>query len=230
MCEESRGPHSDYAGRVAVISDVKQSFLGLRYYRCGGENGYFRRSANAGEKILHRVVWIYYHGAIPDKFDVHHVDGNRANNQIENLRLLSRREHHRLHNRNASPELMEYRKKHMEEIRPLASEWHRSPEGRAWHRLHAAKKKKQNYHKICQHCGREFDAVYEYTLFCSKACKAAARRASGVDGETRCCVICGEPFTVSRYSRAACCSRKCGAVLACRNRENRKRLLSDSSK
>lgn len=40
----------------------------------------------------HRVLWILANGPIPEGMDVHHKDGNRVNNQLCNLGLVSRRE------------------------------------------------------------------------------------------------------------------------------------------
>lgn len=45
----------------------------------------------------HRAVWIYHNGSIPDGMEVHHVDSNRLNNNLDNLALLSRTAHKRLH-------------------------------------------------------------------------------------------------------------------------------------
>lgn len=38
----------------------------------------------------HRVVWFLHHGTMPDCID--HIDGNRSNNRIENLRAVTRQE------------------------------------------------------------------------------------------------------------------------------------------
>lgn len=46
----------------------------------------------------HRHVWEKHHDKkIPDGLEVHHKDGNRSNNRIENLQLISHRSHTRLH-------------------------------------------------------------------------------------------------------------------------------------
>ena len=39
----------------------------------------------------HRIVWSMTHGAWPDQ-DIDHVDHDRANNRIENLRVVSRKD------------------------------------------------------------------------------------------------------------------------------------------
>lgn len=45
----------------------------------------------------HRLVWEAAHGTIPDGYEIHHVDGNGHNNSLDNLVLLSRSEHAKLH-------------------------------------------------------------------------------------------------------------------------------------
>lgn len=37
----------------------------------------------------HRIIWIIFHGKIPDGCIVDHIDRNRRNNKIENLRLTT---------------------------------------------------------------------------------------------------------------------------------------------
>ena len=47
--------------------------------------------------LLHRLIYEKYCGPIPNGYVVHHIDGNKQNNEISNLVLLSRNEHHQLH-------------------------------------------------------------------------------------------------------------------------------------
>jgi hypothetical protein len=37
----------------------------------------------------HRIVWMMHNGVIPDEMQVDHIDGDKANNKIENLRLAT---------------------------------------------------------------------------------------------------------------------------------------------
>ena len=37
----------------------------------------------------HRLVWIYHNGEIPENLCIDHVDGNKANDDISNLRLAT---------------------------------------------------------------------------------------------------------------------------------------------
>ena len=66
---------------VKVISNTVQKFNGESYYLCGQ---YFQRKG----KRLHRTVWEFHNGTIPKGYHVHHKDGNRSNNAIENLTLM----------------------------------------------------------------------------------------------------------------------------------------------
>ena len=46
----------------------------------------------------HIVVWEKHHGKKPKGYEIHHKDFNKLNNKIENLRLLTKGKHRRLHN------------------------------------------------------------------------------------------------------------------------------------
>jgi hypothetical protein len=59
-------------------------------------DGYLRISVNGKKYQAHRLVWLLFHGCFPTK-DIDHIDGNRSNNRIENLREVTRMEN--LHNR-----------------------------------------------------------------------------------------------------------------------------------
>lgn len=63
-------------------------------------NGYLRATTVEGRAAglyQHRVVWELENGPIPDGMHVHHIDENPANNAIDNLRLVSKAEHRRIH-------------------------------------------------------------------------------------------------------------------------------------
>jgi len=55
-------------------------------------NGYF--SLTSGNRtLMHRYVWEKEKGAIPDNYDIHHLNGIKSDNRIENLECLSKSEH-----------------------------------------------------------------------------------------------------------------------------------------
>jgi hypothetical protein len=49
-----------------------------------GDRGYLRVSVNRKFYYVHRLIWAMHYGSAPDILD--HIDGNPANNTIENLR------------------------------------------------------------------------------------------------------------------------------------------------
>lgn len=59
----------------------------------------YRRFRHGGRfRMEHDVVWEEHHGRpVPPGHDVHHVDFDKLNNVIENLVLLTKLEHKRIH-------------------------------------------------------------------------------------------------------------------------------------
>ena len=56
-------------------------------------------------ELVHRIIWVMHHGAIPDDKTIDHIDSNRLNNKIENLRCVSHQDNMRnvrLHKDNKS--------------------------------------------------------------------------------------------------------------------------------
>ena len=66
-------------------------------------------------------------GKVPAGHHIHHVNGDKSNNNIENLQVLSAKEHCRLH---MTPERLEKSRAHAERIRPLTKKWHSSSEAK----------------------------------------------------------------------------------------------------
>jgi HNH endonuclease/AP2 domain len=57
-------------------------------------DGYRRIGYKGSINLGHRVMWLFHMGRWPHKF-LDHIDGNRANNRIENLREASRTDNNR---------------------------------------------------------------------------------------------------------------------------------------
>jgi len=53
------------------------------------DTGYIQVSFNKKYLLVHRLIWIYHNGDIPDKFQIDHINGIRHDNRIENLRLVT---------------------------------------------------------------------------------------------------------------------------------------------
>ena len=59
---------------------------GLKFCR-DDKTGYYLNSTI--RKRLHRYVWEKERGEIPEGYHIHHIDKNKANNDISNLALIS---------------------------------------------------------------------------------------------------------------------------------------------
>lgn len=126
------------------------------------ENGYWEAKINKNGKNetirLQRAVWEFYNGKIEGDMHVHHIDGNKSNNSIENLELLTPTEHAKKHGkRTAQLWQKKYMQKARERGREKCKEWHSSEEGRKWHSEHQKITTQKNIiTKICTDCGAEF--------------------------------------------------------------------------
>lgn len=67
----------------------------IELYEKDNENKSYKR---INGEIEHRKIYEnYYDILIPDGYVIHHIDGNKRNNDIHNLKLMERDCHNRLH-------------------------------------------------------------------------------------------------------------------------------------
>jgi len=52
-----------------------------------------KKSGKRQSLLKHRKIWMENYGEIPKDKIIHHINGNKKDNKIENLQMLSRREH-----------------------------------------------------------------------------------------------------------------------------------------
>lgn len=177
---------------------------GLRFCR-DEKTGYYLNSTI--RKRLHRYIWEKEVGAIPKGYHIHHINGNKSDNRIDNLSLMTATGHQRVHT--AEIQRKEQARKNMEEnVRPAAIAWHKSDEGRAWHSKFKTGTKQPRTEKSCIVCGNAFLGT-KLQKFCSNACKAKYRRDSGADDIQRVCVVCGRAFLSTRFKDQKYCSKDC---------------------
>lgn len=64
----------------------------------GYVHGGYRRVTINGRRVMeHRLIWESVHGPIPPDHDIHHKNGNRSDNSIENLECIQSPEHSHQH-------------------------------------------------------------------------------------------------------------------------------------
>ena len=62
------------------------------------KDGYYQISSGIHQgKLLHRLIYEECFGSIPKGFHIHHLDGNKENNNPANLVMISKSNHHHLH-------------------------------------------------------------------------------------------------------------------------------------
>lgn len=84
------------------IFDYRDGNLYWKYWKKGrrkdllagtkNNRGYIKVTVNGVQLYAHRIVWEMHNGAIPDEMEIDHINHDRSDNRIENLRLVRRSE------------------------------------------------------------------------------------------------------------------------------------------
>lgn len=109
---------------------------------------------------MHRIVWERENGPIPPGLHVHHVDEDKANNALANLRLLTVAEHLAMH---------PGRWEHPGWTGEQSSERARARANNLW----ATREPRR---LVCVECGAEFFSTGMRSKFCHQNCRARRRR------------------------------------------------------
>lgn len=178
-------------------------YNGIKFCR-DEKTGYYLNSTI--HKRLHRYIWEQEVGDIPKGCQIHHIDGNKANNDISNLAIMTAAGHQRLHGQEQKRK--EACRENIKKAIQAAPAWHHSEAGRKWHSEHMQGFKHPRLIKTCEYCGEKYEGTKQQR-FCSNKCKAAWRRKSGKDDVERVCEQCGKVFKTSKYDDIKLCSLEC---------------------
>ena len=183
-----------------------------------------------GVGALHVEVYKAEVGPIPDTWHVHHKDEDTLNNAAWNLEALPAGEHSALHVA-IDGGWGAFDLAHMDRMRELAKEWHRSPEGRAWHSEHGRQTwvgREAVDVGLCAGCGQPVKSKMgprkDGRHWCSRNCwvrVAEREKRYWHDAE---CPVCGGEFKQRPRQKAGpgkpeTCSRACSQELRRRRRK-----------
>lgn len=153
--------------QVEVIDEEHQKFDGIIYRK---QKGNCRGHYVYGNS-LHRVVYQYYHGAIPADYDIHHVNENKDDNNADNLICLSRSKHRRLH---GGKTLKDKPLRHMNKICKACGSPFMGKSNREYCSVdcrYAHWRSKQYEDAVCSVCGKTYKRFkYNRGDVCSTAC------------------------------------------------------------
>ena len=137
-----------------------------RLWHLDRTTGYYK--APRGGKYLHRAVYEKANGPIPRGHVIHHIDGDPCNNNLDNLRCMSHREHDTFHGNGQYVRDTSTRDEAGARSRAMWERWRQSP---------------RTY--VCEECGETFvSASTRGALTCSLNCRQRRYRRMKKQGET----------------------------------------------
>lgn len=191
--------------------EVKFNGLVYRRYPNGKHPNYFynKKGRKRVVRILHRDIYEFYKGPIPDGYVIHHVDGNPLNNSIENLLCVTPSEHSRIHRQF--------------EIHKDAVDRARAENGYTKENWKERRKKSmataQARRGICKECGKPFTVTNVHQKFCNPNCRKRSNTRDSIAELT--CEVCGKKFMAPTYDRRKTCSSECAHKITALARRKR---------
>lgn len=143
-------------------------------YHYHNQKGYYFHSNGITTLSLHREIYKDHYGDIPDGMEIHHIDFNPLNNNLENLQLLTKFQHQSLHmkKRWEKPEWGNCVKKYNNH--EVCVERGKLSAKKRIQKLLQNKKE-----TICEVCGEKtITLTYAVKKYCSDKCKTRAWRLS----------------------------------------------------
>ena len=195
---------------IETVSDTQKKFVGLKFYRNAGKNFCCTIS-------IHRFVWTYFNGEIPDGYDIHHRDFNHDNNDVANLELVTKDAHQKIHAAIKSARKPDKKSKFTCAV--CGREYEAANRGNNTYCSAECKKIAERARAVeirtCEICGKEF-TTSDNARYCSRKCISEALKRQ----EVKTCPVCGKIFSdvVSKHRKH--CSPECAAE-ALRKRETR---------
>ncbi|EBN6978918.1 HNH endonuclease [Salmonella enterica] len=58
-------------------------------------NGYLQTSVSGENVLVHRIIWEMHNGKIPNGMEIDHINHDRTDNRIENLRIVNHKDNHK---------------------------------------------------------------------------------------------------------------------------------------
>lgn len=199
---------NNYIITTGTDNKPQQFFNGKSFKLQKGEH-YF----NNGEDKMHTYVWEHYNGKVDKGYHIHHIDGNKSNNKIENLEKLLGADHLSAHGKKRYQENPEWFKKFREGTIAYFKNKVYTEEEKAeqLRRIALANLNRKDYgFGNCEHCGKNYHKGSWQSRFCHSNCKQAVRRKTNGDKEERECIVCNNKFLIYKYNKTKyTCSCAC---------------------
>lgn len=209
--------------RVTVIDDEHQEFLGKIYIKRPRGGHYF-----CGSHSIHRDVWCWYYGEIPKDYVIHHIDGNKSNNNLANLQLMSNAAHTALHFSRKTLAVCEIcgRTFLTSQNKPRTTCSAKCYDKKRYNAGLSKNPNRAFEQRVCAICGKKFTVRKDAaTKTCSQHCTNQLHRQT-LNNQglfrtvTRICAICGKEYIVRSDSKGKTCSASCATKLRIQNRKS----------